>query len=115
MMFTDNVAISSDDTERNITHSKGRKHISASLLFNRKESGKVYIFLSIPTILHYVNLYTSHHSTERQLVSKRVTAECDGQSHDVDENQGYEDLRPGTSKQFSTPKSVEPLVSTLLL
>jgi hypothetical protein len=48
-------------------------------------------------------------------VSKRVTAKCDGQSHDVDENQGYEDLRPGTSKQFSTPKSVEPLVSTLLL
>jgi len=48
-------------------------------------------------------------------VSKRVTAECDGQSH-VDENQGYEDLTiRGTSKQFLTPKSVEPLVSRLLL
>ncbi|EFX67229.1 hypothetical protein DAPPUDRAFT_115623 [Daphnia pulex] len=82
----------SSNSDDNIPQSKGKKLISASFLFNKKES-------------------VSHQAT----VSKRVT---DAAVVDVDENRDDNDsTRPGTSKQFSRPttSSVEPPLSTLLL
>ncbi|EFX81412.1 hypothetical protein DAPPUDRAFT_317655 [Daphnia pulex] len=76
-----------------IHQSKGKKHISASYLFNKKES-------------------VSHQATERQLVSKRVTADV----VDVDENQGdnNDSTRPGTSKHQQLVLNPETLTRKVI-